>query len=494
MTPAVTFPARCAVAVVYRDKLIAQVYPAAVPVESFVDSAVELIDQDLRRYGSPGLDPSLRYELQRANGTRLDVSRTLVDLGVADGTTLVLAVSEVGDSFEPQIESLSTGLARVGRQLFPPVTAEAVVRCAMATLAMTTFTILGLAFWVRQRGDETPAGRIALLAGLIMCASAFAIRRWFTDLSDVLDGFAWLSVPAIGIGTAMVAPGRLGAAHVFIACVAVAVLAMCVTGMTGRHVIRGSAVGALSGLGSFVAAIHVWAGATSQQMGIIGLLLSLVLLTAGPTLALRVAGVRPPYFGSITGRDIFRRSDGMPADSVGPVAGPDRDGVVADTTPATAPVVAAAVRANGVLTGICIAVATAIAAAAWATLEPGAPHRGAAVALVLLFIPILANRARAFSDRGQVTALALGASATFCVTGARHVIRASRDPAAQLLWATAGLGVFAAAVLAAAFLVPATRFTPLVRTLAEWIELVAVVVALPLAAWICGLFTLVRMR
>ena len=53
---------------------------------------------------------------------------------------------------------------------------------------------------------------------------------------------------------------------------------------------------------------------------------------------------------------------------------------------------------------------------------------------------------------------------------------------------------FGAAALAAALLVPVTRFTPLVRMVTEWAELVAIVAVLPLAAWIGGLFTWVRMR
>jgi hypothetical protein len=56
------------------------------------------------------------------------------------------------------------------------------------------------------------------------------------------------------------------------------------------------------------------------------------------------------------------------------------------------------------------------------------------------------------------------------------------------------LGGFGACGLAAALLVPITRFTPLVRMTAEWLEIVAIIAALPLAAWIGGLFTWVRMR
>jgi hypothetical protein len=56
------------------------------------------------------------------------------------------------------------------------------------------------------------------------------------------------------------------------------------------------------------------------------------------------------------------------------------------------------------------------------------------------------------------------------------------------------LAAFGFAGLLAALLVPVTRFTPLVRMIAEWLELLAIVAALPLAAWIGGLFEWVRMR
>lgn len=92
----VSFPARCAVAVVCGEHLISQVYPASVPVEVFVDDIVELLDDELKRRGQAGLELGIGYELQRANGTRLDVTKTLDELGVEDGTTLVLAPAVEG--------------------------------------------------------------------------------------------------------------------------------------------------------------------------------------------------------------------------------------------------------------------------------------------------------------------------------------------------------------------------------------------------------------
>src|SRR5258707_7098565 len=93
----VAFPARCAVAVVRGEHLVSQVYPASVPVEVFVDNIVELLNDELKRRGLTGLEPGVGYELHKANGVRLDVTKTLDELGVEDGAALVLAPVVEGD-------------------------------------------------------------------------------------------------------------------------------------------------------------------------------------------------------------------------------------------------------------------------------------------------------------------------------------------------------------------------------------------------------------
>ena len=95
---------------------------ASVPIEAFIDNVVELLNDELKRRGLNGLEPGVGYELHKANGVRLDVTKTLDELGVEDGATLSLVPAVQGESFEPQYESLSTGLARIGRKLFEPVT------------------------------------------------------------------------------------------------------------------------------------------------------------------------------------------------------------------------------------------------------------------------------------------------------------------------------------------------------------------------------------
>ena len=178
----VSFPARCAVAVVCGEHLLSQVYPASVPIEVFIDNVVELLNDELKRRGLSGLKSGVGYELHKANGVRLDVAKTLDELGVEDGATLALVPAVGGDSFEPQYESLSTGLARVGKKLFEPVTVQTAAHTALAIVAMVGVTSLGLA--VRQRISHRridaqhyhrwyrPAGRFGRRAGLALVAAS----------------------------------------------------------------------------------------------------------------------------------------------------------------------------------------------------------------------------------------------------------------------------------------------------------------------------------
>ena len=88
----------------------------------------------------------------------------------------------------------------------------------------------------------------------------------------------------------------------------------------------------------------------------------------------------------------------------------------------------------------------------------------------------------------------VGAAAAVCAGVIKYVVHQPAASSESLLWGALILGGFGAASLTAALLVPITRFTPLVRMIAEWLEIVAIIAALPLAAWIGGLFTWVRMR
>ncbi|MCV7226205.1 type VII secretion integral membrane protein EccD [Mycolicibacterium komossense] len=494
----VSFPARCAVAVVCGEHLVSQVYPASVPIEVFIDDIVELLNEELRRRGLTGLEASVGYELQRANGVRLDVTRTLDELGVEDGATLVLSPAVDGDSFEPQYESLSTGLARIGKKLFAPVTPETAAHTALAILALAVFSVLGLALRTRMAADSLAPTLATGVVGLLAAGGAVAIWRAWPQRTDLLSGFGWLAIPTLAVSAAAAAPGALGAAHLFIAALGVTVLTCGLASVTGRHITVAATVVTLCGLGGLVALTRMWQPIPPQWLGMCTLVALLLLLTLAPTFALWASRIRPPYFGSITGRDVFRRSDGLPVDAVAPVddeAGEDEQSEPnPDTTPRGEEIASAARRANSVLTGICIGAAVTLPVAIWATLMPGLAKSNAAAVLAGLFVLIFISRGRTFADKRQAVALVCGAAVAVSAAVIKYVLHEPSDSGAALLWGTLVLAVFTGAGLVAALLVPVTRFTPLVRMLAEWLELAAIVAAFPLAAWIGGLYTWVRMR
>lgn len=489
----VAFPARCAVAVVCGEHLVSQVYPASVPVEVFIDNIIELLDDELKRRGLNGLEPGLGYELHKANGVRLDVTKTLDELGVEDGATLVLVPSVEGDSFEPQYESLSTGLARIAKLLFEPVTAETAAHTALAILALIAVAASGLALRNRIWVDSLIPAAVTGIAGLLIAGGAGVVWRWWPQRGDMLDGFAWLAAPLLALSIATAAPGRLGSAHLFIAALAFGVLTCGIAAMTRRHINVAATVVTLCALGGTVAGVRMWRPVPAQSLGMCTLVALLLLLTLAPTIALWTARIRPPYFGSVTGRDLFRRSAGLPVDAVSPVD-EGADEVSPDITPRGEQIAAAAVRANSVLTGICVGAGLTLPAAVWATLMPGRGRGAAAAVLAGLFVLIFISRGRAFADKRQAVALVCGAAAAVCAGIVKYVLEEPATSGTSVLGAALALAGFGGAGLAAALLVPITRFTPLVRMIAEWLEILAIIAALPLAAWIGGLFAWVRMR
>lgn len=490
----VSFPARCAVAVVCGEHVVSQVYPASVPVEVFLDNIVALLDDDLKRRGAVALDTGVAYELQRANGTRLDVTKTLDELGIEDGDALVLVAAEPGESFEPQCESLSSGLADIGKKLFTPVTAHTAAMTALGILGMVVLTTVALAVHTRMHTGSWVVASTILVFGAAVAFGAFAVWRWWPDEWQLSGGLAWLATPLLAVGAAAATPGAVGGAHLFVAGLAAAVLICGLVAVSGRYLTAAATVVTLCAIGGLNAAVRMWQPVAAQRLGICTLVGLLILLTTGPTIALWVAGIRPPHFGSITGRDVFRRGDGMPVDAVAPVDDDVEDDPDLDVTPRGSVIAAAARRANSVLTGICVAAAVALPAAVWTTLMPGEPRGVGALIVAVLFVAIYISRARAFTDRRQAVALVCGAAAAVCAGVVRYVLSYPAEAVAPLWWGVLVLAAFAAAGLAAALLVPATRFTPLVRMVAEWLELAAIVVALPLAAWVGGLFAWVRMR
>lgn len=166
-------------------------------MEGFFEGMVELFDADLKRKGFDGIAlPAGSYELHKINGVRLDINKSLDELGVQDGDTLVLVPRVDGESFEPQYESLSSGLAAMGKwlgreggdRMFAPVTPLTPAHTAVAVIAMAVVVVLCLRARTFTDGPDPRGG-----GRRHRCAAAdrdVGVRSGWCERRDLFSGFA----------------------------------------------------------------------------------------------------------------------------------------------------------------------------------------------------------------------------------------------------------------------------------------------------------------
>lgn len=400
---------------------------------------VELFDADLKRKGFDGVAlPAGSYELHKINGVRLDINKSLDELGVQDGDTLVLVPRVAGESFEPQYESLSTGLAAMGKwlgrdggdRMFAPVTSLTAAHTAMAIIAMAVGVVLALTLRL--------IGLVVVVLGAITIGVATR-KRWQTA-------------------------------------VVTAVVTVC-------------------GILAAVAAVRMFRPVSMQVLAICVLVGLLVLIRMTPTVALWVARVRPPHFGSITGRDLFARRAGMPVDTVAPVSeadADDEDNELTDITARGTAIAASARLVNAVQVGMCVGVSLVLPAAVWGVLTPRQPWAWLALLVAGLTVGLFITQGRGFAAKYQAVALVCGASAAVCAGVLKYALDTPKGVQTGLLWPAIFVAAFAALGLAVALVVPATRFRPIIRLTVEWLEVLAMIALLPAAAALGGLFAWLR--
>ncbi|MBW0012712.1 type VII secretion integral membrane protein EccD, partial [Mycobacterium sp.] len=471
----------------------------------FFEGMVELLSDDLKRRGFEGVAlPAGSYELHKVNGVRLDINKSLDELGVQDGDTLVLVPRVDGESFEPQYESLSTALAAMGRWLgrdgdpmFAPVTAATAARTALAILAMAVGVVLGLTLRARSFSDSLIPAVTAGAVGVLLAIATVVVFLGWPQRRDMFSGFAWATVLLVALAGSCAPPGRLGAPHGLIGLVLIVLGAIAISMATRKRwqTAVATAVVTTCGIAAAVAAARMFRPVSAQVLAVCVLVGLLVLVRMTPTIALWVAHVRPPHFGSITGRDLFARREGMPVDTVSPVGADDtedEDDELTDITARGAAIAASARLVNAVQLGVCVGVSIVLPVAVWGVLAPGRRWAWLALLVAGLTVGIFITQGRGFAAKYQAIALVCGACAAVCGGVAKYALAGPRDLEAGLLWPVVLVVAFAASGLAAALLVPATRFRPLVRLTVEWLEVLAMIVLLPAAAALGGLFTWLR--
>ena len=384
-----------------------------------------------------------------------------------------------------------------GDRMFAPVTPLTAAHTAIAIIAMAAAVVVGLTLRARTFSDGLVPAAVAGATGVLLVIATWIVWWGWRERRDLFSGFGWLAVVLLAVAGACAPPGPLGAAHALIGLVVVLLGAIAIGVVTQKRWQTAvvAAVVTVCGILAAVAGVRMFRPASVQVLAICVLVGLVVLIRTAPMIALWVARVRPPHFGSITGRDLFARREGMPVDTVSPVSEDeteDEDNELTDITARGAAVAASARLVNAVQVGVCVGVAVLLPAAVWGVLAPGGPWAWLALLVAGLAVGLFITQGRGFAAKYQAVALVCGAAAAVCAGVVKYALAAPKDVGGGLLWPAAAVAAFAAFGLAAALLVPAVRFRPLIRLTVEWVEVLAMIVLLPAAAALGGLFAWLR--
>ena len=212
------------------------VLPAAVPLAALVDPAREAVNRDMRARGEEEL-PHGSYEFVRAVGmTALSGDASLAAQGVVDGDLLALVPAGTGQRYGPNIENVSTALARWAKDQFPAVSAGDAALVAVA-LTGAALGVAALLVWRMRWAGGVMVLPAAVFGGaaVLLAVAALLCGRLGAPRAAV-DGAAWAAVIGAVLAGASAPPGaHPAAAHGFLAALVACVGVLMLARFTGRR-------------------------------------------------------------------------------------------------------------------------------------------------------------------------------------------------------------------------------------------------------------------
>jgi type VII secretion integral membrane protein EccD len=482
-------PSSCRVSILVGDShQIDLVMPAAVPLSALTDATRDAVNRVLRSQGEDEL-PSGSYEFTRVVGmSALSGDLPLSAQGIADGELLALVPPNTAQRYGPNIENVSTALARWASQHFPVVSG----RDAVVVAAALTGAALGVAGlivwrmrWASDGGWVSPGvfagAALVLIVAAMLCARLGAQRV-------LVDGSAWAGLSAAVLAGATVPHGaHPGAPHAFLACLVAIVAALMLARFTGRHWTAAAAVITVATAALAASTVRMFFAVPGQRIAIVMLIAVLVAARAAPAMGLWMAKVPRQSFGSVTGRDLFARAPGQPEDTVSPVQSAPHD-----ITLRGEQVAEVARRSNRVLTGTLLGIGVVALASSVFAISPGHGSQWPPVVVVAVVALVLVLRARAFRDRRHAITVVCAAALSLIAIPAHYGLAAAPGDTATALWAAAGVLAVAVAALIAGATVPSHIFSPPIREYVEYLEYLLAALVIPFAGWAIGLLHYVR--
>ena len=482
-------PSSCRVSILVGDShQIDLVLPAAVPLSALADATRDAVNRILRTRGDDEL-PRGSYVFARVAGmTALAADLSLAAQGVADGELLALVPATAAQRYGPNIENVSTALARFAQEHFPVVSARdaAAVGAALTAAALTVAAVI---VWrMRWAGDGTWVPAVVFAATAVVLFIAALIGSRTAAARSVVDGTAWAGlVAAVLAGSTGPHGAHPSAPHAFLASLVAIVGALMLARFTGRHWTAAAAVITVAAAGFGAAAVRMFFAVPGQRIAVVMLVAVLVAARAAPAMGLWMARVPRQSFGSITGRDLFARAPGQPEDTVSPV-----ESAAHDVTLRGEQVAELARRSNRVLTGTLLGVGVVQIVSSWFAIAPGSGSQWPSVTVVAVVALVLVLRARAFRERRHSITVVCAASLSLIAVPAHYGLHAAPTDTATGLWAAAAVLAVALAGLVAGATVPSHIFSPPVRQMVEYVEYVLMALVIPFSAWAIGLLHYIR--
>ena len=491
----------CRVTVLARSTQVDMALPVDVPVSLLVPGIIDMIAgvepaerprragvEPAERRGLHGVEPAepssrsgdpgsegmpVAWTLARIGRPPLAPTATLAELSVRDGELLVLGVADRPVPV-PLFDDLMYSVASAGSDDVPHWTANtartvgSVITAAMVLLACAVVLRAPISAGAENVGDLVAGLAVITVSILFAIAGVILGRVYRQDAVAVLLGGCAVALMFTG-GTLLV-PGQFGAAQVMLGSAmagATALLSLRIGG-TGFALFTAAIVLALL---TFLAAVCTLFTTLPQPS--IGTAAALIGL-AGIALSARVSMMQaklplPPV-----------PTAGAPLDTVEEA---ELDAISFEDLQESA------ARARKYLTGLLMAFTVAVVAG---VLAAAADETGGtqwpAVALAALCALVLLLRGRTYAVVAHAVPLVAGGT----------TIGLSLLVGAVIALPEHGLTLFGVTVAGAATasifgaFVPTRTYSPVMRRSAELLEYAVIALVIPIAVWVCGLYSVVR--
>lgn len=461
--------------------------PAAVPLAKLADPTRDAINRQLRSIGAEEL-PRRNFVFARAAGmTMLAGNLSLSAQGISDAELLAFVPAGSAQRYEPNIENVSSAIAKWAKGHFPAVspTDAAAVAVALTTVALI---VSGLLVW-RQRW-ATAGGWLAPtifgVAALVLAAVTLLAARMSAPIA-ARTAACWCAVVALVAAGASAPPGpHPGAPHAFLAAGVALVATALVARFTSRYWVASAAVITVSVAVLAAAAARMFFNVGGQRIATVMLIAVLTVSLAAPAIGRQLARVPRQSFDSITGKDMYTRAPGEPEDTISPVADAPHDITLRGEALAEV-----ARRSNRVLTGLLLGNALVQIGSSWCAIHAGAGSQWPFVVVAATVALIGVLRARAFRDRRHAITVVAGAALSLFAIPVHYGLAA---PAASAtgLWAGAVVLGIAGCALLGGMVIPTRAFSEPVREIVEYLEYLATTAVIVFAAWAIDLLHFVR--